>query len=682
MNVLHIDLETYSTVNLKTQGMYRYVEDVEIMLMGYALNDEPANVWDWTKDLNKPPKVIIDAARDPNTILAAHHASFERVVLDQIYPTLSIDRTWRCTMIRAHAHGLPGSLQVLSEIYRLPTDKAKDKDGRRLINLFCKPQRNGERATRETHPEDWKKFIEYCRLDVEAERELDKKLPRWNDTDEERALWRLDQTINDRGFAVDIDLAKSAIDAVEKEKKQRDVKTHALTDGAVSAATQRDALLKHILDIHGVELPDMQISTLNRRLEDPNLPEPVKELISLRLQSAGTSTKKYQTLLKSASTDGRLRGALQFCGASRTGRWSGRIFQPQNLPRPTYKNWEIDLGIEAIKAGTVDLIWDDVKAIASSALRGEIVAPERKKLTVADLSSIEGRVLAWLAGEQWKIDAYRDYDAGIGYDMYVWAYANTFRIDPADVTKDQRTLGKPIELALGFGGGPGAFVTFAKVYGINLEELAADMSIFPDRIINAARDFWEWCVEKKKTLDLPEEIFIACDCIKRLWREANPRIVRFWSDLENDVWSTLTIKKQAVRQKYQVDKKGSWIRIRLPSGRYLCYAGAKIDDDKIKYLGVNQYSRKWGYLSTYGGKLAENLTQAASRDILAYGMQNAEAAGYNVVLSVHDELLTETPDTPEFNHNQLSQIMATAPAWAKDLPLAAAGFEAYRYRKD
>lgn len=675
MKTIYLDLETYSESNLKKAGRYRYTEAVEILLLAWAVDNGPVNLWDATAtSMPKGLSYHIDNAG----CICAHNSGFDRGVLEAKGITNAMF-SWRDTMVRAHAHGLPGGLDILSQIFKLPVDKAKNKDGTRLIQLFCRPQRDGSRNTRRTHPEEWKRFIEYAMLDIEAMRELDKKLPWWNDTPEERALWQLDQRINDRGFCVDVELATAAIKATASEKGTRDAKAVELTEGAIAGTSQRDALLQYILQEHGVMLPDLQQGTLNRRLEDPDISDAVKELIKLRLQSSGTSTRKYNTLLDSVSSDGRLRGTLQFCGAPRTGRWSGRIFQPQNLPRPKLKNWEIDLGIEAIKQGSADLIWDDVTALASSALRGVIIAPPKRKLVASDLSSIEGRKLAWLAGEEWKLRAYREYDAGIGFDMYVHTYAKTFGIDPADVTGAQRQLGKVLELALGYGGAIGAFMAFADVYGIDLNELTT--LSFPPHITDQAESYWYVLVKQRRQPKVGHDIFIACDSVKRMWREANPAIVRLWSNLESDVCRALS-GQVVQRKRYTVDKKGGWLRVQLPSGRYLCYAGARADDGVIKYLGVNQYSRKWGTLTTYGGKLAENITQASSRDVFACGMIGAEDAGYNVVLSVHDELITETPDSPEFNQEALSAIMSRPPVWAPDLPLAAKGFEAYRYKKE
>lgn len=682
MSTLYLDLETYSSIDLGKAGTYRYAEAAEILLFAYALDDNPVEVWDCV-EFPFAPKQLLNALMNADSV-CAHNSIFDRVLLSKLFPAL-VTKPWRDTSIRALAHGLPGGLGKLSEIFNLPIDKAKDKAGRKLIQLFCKPQKKRDgstfRATAKTHPKEWEEFKAYAALDIEAMRALDGKIPRWNDTAEERNLWYLDQKINDRGFMVDTDLAQKAIDAVVAERKILDSQTQMLTNGAVNAATQRDALLRHILEEYGVSLPDMTESTLERRLEDPELPDPVKELIALRLQSAGTSTRKYKTLLDAVSSDGRLRGALQFCGAPRTGRWSGRKFQPQNLPRPTLKQKEIDLGIKALKADCAELIWDNVADVASQCIRGSIIAPKGKKLVVADLKSIEGRMLAWLAGEEWKLDAYRDLDLGISsYDMYVLTYSKTFNVDPSTADKTQRQLGKVLELALGYGGGVGAFITFSQGYSIDLDALAAQVwDALEDWAIQDARYYW---TKAEKKYGLEEKTFVACDAIKRMWRKANAKIEDLWATLEHDVRNCLKYGYATERRTYKVDKKGKWLRVHLPSGRVLCYAGAALDDEgKISYLGINQYSRKWGRLNTYGGKLVENLTQAASRDILANGMTLAEGAGYEVVLSVHDELITEASDTPEYNAEKLSKIMSSVPSWANGLPLGAEGFESYRYRK-
>lgn len=679
MSTLYLDLETFSK-NPLTFGVYKYSEAAEIMLFAYAIDNGPVRVVDCTKE--SIPDELNDAY-DNCEYVCAHNSNFDRVILNVCFRKR--EHGWRDTMIRALAHGLPGGLDLLCQIYKLPEDKAKLKDGRKLVHLFCKPKPDGSRNTSKTHPKEWAQFVKYAGMDIVSMRELDKKLPTWNDTNDERTLWYLDQIINDRGFIVDTSLAECAVRAVSGEKTKRDARTKDKTSGAVNSATQRDAMLKHILEIYGVELPDMQISTLTRRLNDDNLPEPVKELIALRLESSGTATKKYVTLLSAVCKDGRLRGTLQFSGASRTSRWGGRVFQPQNLPRPKFKAAEVEFGIEAIKNEVADLIYDNVTEVASSAIRGVIVAPPGKKLVVSDLSSIEGRKLAWLASETWKLQAYVDYDKGSGYDMYVLTYCKTFNYQPEDVDKKKRQLGKVLELALGYGGGVGAFMTFARNFNIDLNELADGVwDLLPSRIKNEAKALWAWAEEKKKTHALPERTFVALDGIKRMWREANPNIVDFWGRVEDAVRSVIGSEKngEVIVNSCKIDRNGRWVRIRLPSGRYICYAGACIDDNQIKYLGINQYTRKWCRMSTYSGKLVENITQASSRDILAYGMKLAEAKGYEVVLHVHDELITEVSDTAKYSAKDLSAIMSTNPPWARGLPLAAAGFEGYRYKKE
>ncbi|CNE77304.1 DNA polymerase [Yersinia mollaretii] len=700
---LWIDLETYSETPIRN-GTHAYAADAEIMLIAWAIDNGPVSVHEFTEPKNLPVP-LYTALRDENILIYAHNSQFDRTVLrthlkSYKWPNVAArDVTrWRDTMVKALAHGLPGSLSDLCDILGVEQDKAKDKAGKALIQLFCKPRAKNSairRATKHTHPDEWKRFIDYAGLDIEAMREIDKKLPVWNYQGNELALWHFDQRINDRGVQMDTVLAEAAVSAVEIEQKRLAVRTQDLTDNEVQAATQRDVLLKHIVEAFGVTLPDMQASTIQRRISDPDLPIELRELLAIRLQASTTSTSKYKTLLKGVSKDGRLRGTLQFCGASRTGRWAGRLFQPQNLPRPVLDQETIDTGIEALKAGCADLLFDNVMELISSALRGCIVAPKGKKLVVSDLSNIEGRVLARLAGEEWKLQAFRDYDTIIGYDeegealregpdLYKLAYARAFNISPDDVTKLQRQIGKVMELGLGFGGGVAAFLTFALVYGLDLDELAkAALPNVPASIQREAQSWYQVSVKQKRTYGLSEQVFIACDSLKRMWRNAHTETVSFWSEIENTVRRAIINPKQTfVCRKLKIRRDGSWLRIQLPSGRAVCYPGIRIEGDKISYMGVNTYSRKWQRLKTYGGKLAENVTQAAARDVMANNMPLIEARGYEITLTVHDEVLTEAPDTEQFTSDKLSELLATCPEWALDLPLSAGGFEAYHYRKE
>ena len=686
MTTLWLDLETYSAVPI-TNGTHAYAEGAEIMLFAYALDDGPVNVWDCTAR-SLMPDDLADALDDPAVILYAHNSHFDRTVLWHCGYRLPRER-WRDTMVKALAHSLLGSLGDLCDILKIPTDKAKDKAGRQLIQLFCKPRpatSKVRRATRETHPAEWAKFVEYAGLDIEAMRAIDKKLPAWNYQAGELALWHLDQAINDRGVMVDTDLAHAAIRAVERAQKVLAARTSDLTLGVVQAATQRDALLRHLVAAYGIDLPDMQQSTLERRIADPDLPAELRELLAIRLQASTTSTSKYKTLAKAVSSDGRLRGTLQFNGASRTGRWAGRLFQPQNLPRPVLKQAAINQGIDALKSDCEDLLFGNVMELTGSAIRGCIIAPKGKKLVVADLSNIEGRVLAFLAGEEWKLQAFRDYDAGTGHDLYVLAYAKSSGIKPEAVSKDDRQKGKVQELALGYEGGVGAFLTFAAAYGIDLEAMGEQaIGSIPQSILNEADSALAWTkLNKRPTFGLSDRAWLVCDSFKRAWRYGHPAIASFWKELQEA--AVLAVQRPGVTftcRMLKLRRDDAWLRILLSSGRFLCYPSPQVDETgKLSYMGVNQYSRKWSRLKTYGGKLAENVTQAASRDVLAANMPGIEAAGYQIVLSVHDENLTEADDRDEFNAGHLAGLMATTPEWAEGLPLAAAGFEAYRYRKD
>lgn len=719
--ILWGDLETYSEIPLK-DGVHRYAENCEIMLFAYAIDDGPSKVWDRTLDKSWPSD-LWDALTAPATTCTFHKVDFDRTVLRHQAADPLID--WRierfhCTMTQALAHSLPGALDKLCTILRVPQEQAKIKRGKELVQLFCKPRPKNQklrRATRETHPAEWAEFVEYARVDVEAMRAVAKRVPRWNypQNPRELALWYLDQRINDRGVRIDLDLAQAAVTTLEKEQARLAAETRDRTGGAVDAATQRDALLAHILAQYEVTLPDMKADTLERRIEDQDLPEPVKDLLRIRLMSASNTGSKYNRLLRGTSSDGRLRGLLAFCGAMRTGRWAGRLFQPQNLFRPPkHLKKLIDAGIVAIKAGGADLVVDNVIELVASAVRGSIIAAEGCKLVSADEANIEGRMAAWLAGEEWKLHAFREYDAGIGEDLYKIAYGKSFAVDPATVgdSSDERQIGKVQELMLQYQGGVGAFVTGAETYGIDLEDMADKaMGSIPVDVFAEAERFLAWLYEAptekhrkrmaegeteidsllqleadklKARLGLTERVFLVCDSLKRLWRRAHPEICAIWTELDTAV-------RQAIRspgnwfpvRRVRVRRDRNWLRIELPSGRFLCYPGIQIDaDGAISYLGVNQYSRKWGRIKTYGGKLFENITQAASRDVMAENMPAAEAAGYQIILTVHDELVTEAPDSLGFSADDLGEILARVPDWAPGLPLAASGFEAYRYRKD
>lgn len=688
-NTLYFDTETYSETPIKN-GTYVYAASSEVMIATYALNDGPVQLWDATTG-EPMPFDLRGWLDDPDVVVKAHNSMFDRNVLRLGNLQIEVPiRRWRCTMVKALAHALPGSLDKLCGVLGVGEGEAKIKDGKKLIQLFCKPMpKNSKlrRATHETHPEEWKRFCGYAVSDIVAMRACDKKLPDWNYSGQELELWFMDQMINDRGFLIDLDLANGALKAVDKEQASLKDQTLLATDGQVTSATKRDQMLAHILEYYGIDLPDMQSATLERRIADPELPEPLKELLRIRLQATTSSTSKYKALVKAVSADGRLRGTLQFDGASRTRRDAGRVFQPQNLPsRGLLPDYQIDVGIELLKEGNADAIFENVMKLTSSCIRGCLIPSPGKKYVVADLANIEGRDAAWLAGEDWKLQAFRDYDAGTGPDLYKLAYAKSFRINHLEVDKNQRAIGKVLELMLGYAGGVGAFMTGAAGYGFDIEELGIlAYDTIPADVMQEADDFYIWLTEKKNgnAFGLSRRAFTVCDSLKRLWRAANPAISSYWKELEAQI--VAAIQNPGVTftaRRVKVRRDGMWLRIGMPSGRALCYPSPKVDDDgKISYMGMHQYTRKWQRIHTHGGRAFENICQSLARDVLFDAMPNIEAHGYEIVLRVHDEVVTEAPDSPEFNPDHLSSLLSTNPPWALDMPLAAAGFEGYRYRK-
>lgn len=683
---LYLDCETRCTIPL-ARGLALYATQVEVTVIAWAVGDGPVHVWD---ALRQPcPEALMTAAFDCERVIA-HNAQFDRTVIESD-PNLRelsglLEGKWYCTMAAAYRVGLPGALDKLCAVFKVPTDDAKHKNGRDLIMLFCKPNKDGKWNDWRTHPVEWKQFLEYAGSDITSMRYVHKRMPKWNDTPRELRVWDVDQAVNQRGVAADLDLARHAVRATTKERKRLGDRTTELTQGDVLQTTQRDRLLTHLFIDHGITLPDLRADTVERRLEDPELDETVRELLRLRLAASKSSTTKYKRVLE-IQVAGRLLNLLQYGSAYRTLRWGGRNFQPQNLPRPRHDWPDIEAAIAAIKSESEDLLLgDDVMQFASDAIRSVLVAAPGHKLLVSDLSNIEGRDLPWLAGEEWKLQAFRDYDAGIGPDLYCVIYGQTFNVDPAKVTKEQRQIGKVLELAFAIGGGPGAVVTAAAAYGFDLEELAAKAVVnMPKRIHAEATEHWHWAVRKRQTKGLPQHIFVAAEGMKRMWREAHPATTSFWTQLEaaarTAIWNPGTTVKAGAHVEF--DMKGVWLRMRLPSGRYLCYPNAAAEGERgeVSFMAWDVYRKGWARQTTWGGKLASDARQSVAREILADGLVAAEDRGLRPVLSVHDELVCEAPDGPEYTSAMLDDCLTYDRPWAKGLPLAAAGHEMYRYRK-
>lgn len=733
MSYLFLDFETFSEADLKKVGSYAYAEHptTEVLICTYAFDDEPVQVWDCTDGSDMPGDLHRALRRlvKPNSRIKMvwHNGSmFDRPIMKHCWGfDIPVSNTID-TMIWAFRHALPGSLDALCEVLGVSADNAKDKRGKALIKRFSKPTPKNykiRRYTAETHPDEWALFIKYAVSDITAMREVFHKLPRWGNSEFEDRVLELDQLINDRGFKVDVALAEAAIEAVEKHKAQLQEEAQRKYGGSL---TGKDFLpiLRELAPAHRIH--NAQKSTLNDLLADDDLPDDARTIIEMRLGAASTASTKYNPLLLGRSSDDRRRGCLQYGGAKRTLRWAGKGFQPQNLARGYYHDDELDKGISALLKGRAHRRFDVAKLTAST-VRSCIIPEVGHKFVVADYSNVEGRGLAWLAGEETALDTFR-----AGLDIYCVTAGKMFGMDPDDIKKnfkEIRQIGKACELGLGYEGGVGAFVTFAKNLGLDLIEMAKTMDgTFPDHIWSATARGYEWAriqeakrpthpgeKDDRPSYILDKKVWRTCDAIKRMWRESHPETVAFWRDLKDGIlaavrnpgrefWAGAHLRKNGERairiwRTVETDSSGRkvpgwWLCMELPSGRILSYPGIGVsvtketDEDgrvntnvRIKYQGENQLTRQWTTLYTHGGKACENLVQALCRDLLAYAMINVERGGYPIVLSVHDELVCETPDTPEYTVAELEKLMCALPEWAEGFPLVAEGSEMYRYAK-
>lgn len=757
---LFLDTETFSGVDLKKVGAYAYAEHptTEIMICTYAIDEGRVQTWDCTESPTMPRelrKALRHVSRKKAKIVMANGLLFDRLVIREKWgidlPVSQIEDT----MIMAFRHALPGSLDMQCQVLGVDAEHAKDKAGKALIKRFCKPTPKTykiRRYTRETHPEEWAKFLRYAALDIVAMREVYWRIPDWGNSPKEDEILLIDQLINDRGFYVDVDLANAAIKAVQAHKEELKEEAWERFGGKLTG----NDFLPILRDIApAFTIHNAQKSTLNDLLEDPDFPDEGKALIEMRLGASSTASTKYNPLVNGLSADGRRRGCLQYGGAKRTLRWAGKGFQPQNLARGEYsddhegkikrREGESDVafwvrshmltnGINSLLRGTAHWAYD-ISKLTASTVRGCIIPAKGKKFVVADYSNVEGRGLAWIAGEKTALMVFK-----AGRDIYCETAGKMFGLDPDYIKanrKDLRQIGKACELGLGYGGGVAAFLQFAKNLGLDLYTMADVMKgTFPDHIWAAAKRGYEYArineakrppkpgkKDERPTYILPKNVWLTCDAIKRMWREAHPKTVAFWAELEDAVlcairnpgkayWAGATVRPDGrkalkiVRTKAKHDPTfdderddpntaGWWLKIELPSGRIMSYPGialsvtTEIDEDtgkkrtstRIKYQGENQTTRQWGFQYTYGGKLTENIVQALCRDILAWSMPGVEAAGYEIVLSVHDELITEVPDTDDYTTEELCALMCDLPVWAKGFPLAAEGDIMYRYRK-
>ena len=642
---LYVDTETFSTVDLSKAGAFKYFEDpaFEILLLPYAWNDEPVRVLDLydPADREELPD-IISGLLDPDVLKIAHNNPFERGAYRRQFGHYMPPEEWDDTMILCAMNGLPMSLDAAGEALNLPQQKLKE--GKALINYFCKPCKptiaNGGRTRNlpEHAPDKWARFKEYAKVDVVAMREIHKLLSRFPIPDWERRVWALDARINERGVLVDRELVESAIAVDEAFKEEHTAEMQKLTglDNPNSVAQ-----LKDWLDGVGVSVDSLNKATvadLRASVPDPT----TRRVLELRQLLGKTSTKKYEAMTAAACDDLRVRGLLQYYGAGRTGRWAGRLVQVQNLPQNHLDN--IGLVREIVRhrdLETLEMLFDSVPDVLSQLIRTAFVAKPGHTFLVSDYAAIEARVIAYLAGEKWRMEVFAN-----GGDIYCSSASQMFKVpvEKHGINGHLRQKGKIAELACGYGGGPGALKAFgADKMGLTEAEMQ--------------------------------------DIVTQ-WRLASPTIPKFWRDTENAARNALENPGRTYTLpcgvKYQRDADA--LRCRLPSGRILSYWGARIDNGSITFMGQNQTTRKWEKMDTWGGRLVENIVQAYARDCLAVALLRLDEAGYQITFHVHDEIRAEAPEGSRWE--DMAEIMGRPIDWAPGLLLRGDGYDTKFYMKD
>ena len=647
--VLSIDLETYSDVDLPNCGVYRYVEgDFHILLFAYAFDDEETKCVDMACGEQLPSEVV-DALHDDSIIKSAWNAQFERTCLSKYLGKQLSPDAWQCTMVWAASLSLP--LKLATAAQALKTAQQKDNVGERLIRYFslpCKPTKaNGGRTRNlpEHAPDDWKLFKSYCIQDVETERDIRRRLEKFPLMPQEWDYYHMDQRINDRGILIDKELVQQAIICNMTMSEEMTKRAYELTGLENPNSVSQ---LKSWLEERGIEVDSLgkkDVASLISDLDKHSADSEALDMMKLRLQMAKSSVKKYQAAERYICTDGRAHGLFQFSGANRTQRWAGRGIQLQNLPQNHIST--LDEARDIVKLGCFDMIevmYGNTPDILSQLIRTMLIPKEGCEFIVADFSAIEARVLAWLAGEQWRLDAFQR-----GEDIYCASASQMFGVPVVKhgINGELRQKGKVAELACGYGGGSGALISMG----------ALDMGLKED--------------------ELPDII--------TSWRDANPEIVKFWYAVEKAAIETVKdhTDRTVGRIGFQFAANTLWIV--LPSGRRLAYIKPKLQPNRFgrmaltfEGLGANN---KWTRGETYSGKLTENITQATARDLLAEAMRRMELAGLDIVGHVHDEVILEVPKG-SMTVDDVCEIMNQNPAWADGLPLSSAGYTGNYYYKD
>lgn len=653
MRNLYIDIETYSSVDITTCGAYKYIAspDFEILIVGYAFDNEPVQIIDLAQG-EELPEEFEEALFDMDVLKHAHNAVFERLSFKRIGYDIPA-KQWRCTAVKAAYCGLPFSLDNVSKV--LDLENKKLDTGKALIKYFscpCKPTKiNGGRTRNYPHHnlEKWELYKKYNKYDVLAEREIDQRLAEYKIPEIEYELYCLDQKINDRGILIDRQLATKAIELDEAFSEKLTARVKNLT--GIENPNSGTQIKNWIEQKTGETVASLAKDSMPEVLDTFKDNKEVLDILTMRNQLSKTSVKKYYAMINCATKDDRVRGTFQFYGANRTGRWAGRLLQLQNLSKNHIS--DIELARSLVRAGdldTVEMLYEDVSDILSQLVRTGIIAPKGKILSVADFSAIEARVISWLANEEWRMEVFH----GDG-KIYEATGAKMFNVPIHAITKgsELRQKSKISELALGYGGAVGAM---RRMGGERMGLSDAEMM-----------------------------------SLTRKWRAANPKIVELWEELEAAAMDAITYRKEeiiATERNLIFACDAENLTITLPSGRALFYRHPQIVTIKghkeIRYEGLIQTTKQWGLIDTYGGKLTENVVQAIARDLLGYAMLQLDKAGYNLTMHIHDEAIAEVPydGTEQQSYDRMVEIMSRPPCWAEDLPLNADGYLTLFYKKD
>lgn len=692
-NKLHLDFETRASIDLKKVGAHVYAahEDTELLCLGFAFDEEPVEIIPLGNFSNSATLYHIMDYVEKGGRVIAHNAAFELAIWNRCalrryhnWVPLEVNQV-DCTMVRAYTMGFPGDLEGAAIAAGL--NHSKDMQGHRLMLKMSKPREKAPApVTWHETEEQLERLYAYCKQDIVVERALDKRLLALQP--QERELWILDQKINNRGIAVDLDAATKATEVVKYEADRLNAEMRDVTGNRVASATAVVQLKEWLLE-RGHETPGVAKDDVTVLLDKMDLQSDVRRALEVRREAAKSSTAKLASLINGASLDERLRGTLQFHAAG-TGRWGGRRFQPHNLPRPTLKHHQVDEAIEylwhhdaADCRDYFDMMFGPPMTVISDCLRG-MLHSHTDNLAAVDFNAIEARVVAWLAGEEKVLQVFRTHGK-----IYEQQAGRIFGVDPATITKDdfRRLIGKVAILALGFQGGVFAFLQMAKNYNVKMAPALPSLWATADEA-RRERALERYSKDGKKS-GIPKEEWLASELTKVAWREEHPNIVAYWNQIERA--AILAVKTPGtIRPAPRVQwlKRGSFLFCKLPSGRNLCYPYPKIEEkatpwgqmkEMLTYMGEDTYTRQWSRQKAYGGLLVENLTQAVARDVLADALLRVDEWGYDIVLHVHDEIVVEMQ--PEQDFKALEQLVAEVPIWAKGLPISAEGWLGHRYRK-